>query len=146
MRMRILVAEDSESFALLYKTTLEKRGHSVTIAKDGNDCIYKYTDAQQNFGNGKPPFDLVILDHKMPRMLGTDVAKEILDLNPKQRIMFVTGHVKEMMKGIKEGDTCPYCKKGKLELCKGCYNTLFGVKGADKLACSECDSTYHAEK
>ena len=41
MRMRILVAEDSESFALLYKTTLEKIGHSVIIAKDGNDCIYK---------------------------------------------------------------------------------------------------------
>ncbi len=101
MRMRILVAEDSESFALLYKTTLEKRGHSVTIAKDGNDCIYKYTDAQQNFGNGKPPFDLVILDHKMPRMQGTEVAKEILELNPNQRILFVTGHVKEMMNGVK---------------------------------------------
>lgn len=101
MGMRILVAEDSESFALLYKTTLEKRGHSVTIAKDGNDCIYKYTDAQHNFGNDKPPFDLVILDHKMPRMQGTEVAKEILELNPNQRILFVTGHVKEMMKGVK---------------------------------------------
>ncbi len=101
MGMRILVAEDSESFALLYKTALEKRGHSVTIAKDGNDCIYKYTDAQHNLGNDQPPFDLVILDHKMPRMQGTEVAKEILELNPNQRILFVTGYVKEMMNGVK---------------------------------------------
>ena len=100
MGMRILVAEDSESFALLYKNTLEKRGHSVTIARDGNSCVYKYTDAQQNIGK-ETPYDLVILDHQMPRMQGTQVAKEILELNPNQRILFVTGHVKEMMKGVK---------------------------------------------
>jgi len=43
---------------------------------------------------------------------------------------------------LKEGDVCPYCKKGKLLLDKGCYNTLFGAMGSDKLACPECDSTY----
>ncbi len=104
MGMRILVAEDSPSFALLYKNALEKRGHTVIIAKDGNDCIYKYMDAVKSDDQVKQEmfYDLVILDHQMPRMQGTDVAKEILDLNPKQRIMFVTGHVKEMMNGIKE--------------------------------------------
>ena len=50
------------------------------------------------------------------------------------------------MKDVKEGDTCPHCKEGKLELCVGSYNTLFGVKGADSLACPECDSTYYVEK
>ena len=104
MGMRILVAEDSPSFALFYKNALEKRGHTVIIAKDGNDCIYKYMDAVKSDDQVKQEmfYDLVILDHQMPRMQGTDVAKEILDLNPKQRIIFVTGHVKEMMKGIKE--------------------------------------------
>ena len=104
MGMRILVAEDSPSFALFYKNALEKRGHTVIIAKDGNDCIYKYMDAVKGDDQVEQEkfYDLVILDHQMPRMQGTDVAKEILDLNPKQRIIFVTGHVKEMMKGIKE--------------------------------------------
>jgi len=88
MGMRILVAEDSPSFALLYKNALEKRGHTVIISKDGNDCIYKYMDSIQGDGQVKTEnlYDLVILDHQMPRMQGTDVAKEILDLNPKQRI------------------------------------------------------------
>jgi two-component system, cell cycle response regulator CpdR len=103
MGMRILVAEDSPTFVLLYKNSLEKRGHKVTIARDGNDCIYKYSDAldQQENGKNGSPYDLVILDHQMPRMQGTQVAKEILELNPKQRILFVTGHTKEMMKGVK---------------------------------------------
>ena len=104
MGMRILVAEDSPSFALLYKKELENRGHTVVIAKDGNDCIYKYMDSINGNNQVKKDkiFDLVILDHQMPRMQGTDVAKEILSINPNQRILFVTGHVKEMMKGVKE--------------------------------------------
>jgi two-component system, cell cycle response regulator CpdR len=102
MGMRILIAEDSPAFVLLYKTSLEKRGHKVIIARDGNDCIYKYSDAldQQRDKKNGSPYDLVILDHQMPRMQGTQVAKEILELNPKQRILFVTGHTKEMMKGV----------------------------------------------
>ncbi len=102
--MRILVAEDSESYALMYKTQLEKRAHEVILARDGHECVYKYSDAHNSYRQGKKgkSFDLVILDHKMPRMKGIQVAKEILELNPDQRILFVTGHVAEMMKGIKE--------------------------------------------
>lgn len=102
--MNILVAEDSPSFALLYKTSLEKRGHKVTITHNGKECFYQYLDEFQIRGNDRQkssPYDLVILDHKMPRMEGTEVAKEILALNPKQRILFVTGYVKDMMKGVR---------------------------------------------
>jgi FixJ family two-component response regulator len=38
----------------------------------------------------------------MPRMEGTDVAKEIIEMNQKQRILFVTGYVKDMMKGVRK--------------------------------------------
>ena len=103
--MRILVAEDSPSFALLYKTSLEARGHKVDVTVDGMECIYKYVDESkksEKIGEDKNPFDLIILDHQMPRMKGLDVAKEILELNPKQRILIVTAHVKTMMEGIRK--------------------------------------------
>ena len=103
--MKILVAEDSPSVALVYKKTLEKRGHTVVITENGLKCLYQYTDDYKIRGGDKKKtslYDLVILDHKMPRMEGTDVAKEIIDMNPKQRILFVTGHVKDMMKGIRK--------------------------------------------
>jgi two-component system cell cycle response regulator CpdR len=105
MGMKILVAEDSQSVALVYKKTLEKRGHLVIITQNGLKCLYQYTDDFKLRGDDKKKtslYDLVILDHKMPRMSGTDVAKEIIEMNSKQRILFVTGHVKDMMKGVRK--------------------------------------------
>ena len=105
MGMKILVAEDSRSVALVYKKTLEKRGHMVIITENGLKCLYQYADDFKLRGDDKKKtslYDLVILDHKMPRMAGTDVAKEIIEMNPKQRILFVTGHVKDMMKGVRK--------------------------------------------
>ena len=102
MGMSILVAEDSSSFALLYKTALGNRGHQVTVTKDGLECLYTYTEVFKNHQlHGEKNFDLVILDHLMPRMKGLDVAKEILALNPNQRILLVTAHVQEMIKDVK---------------------------------------------
>jgi len=105
MGMKILVAEDSPSVALVYKKTLEKRGHMVIITENGLKCLHQYMDDYKTRGADKAKtslYDLVILDHKMPRMEGTDVAKEIIEMNPKQRILFVTGYVKEMMKGVRK--------------------------------------------
>ncbi len=105
MGMKILVAEDSQSVALVYKKTLEKRGHMVIVTENGLKCLYQYSDDFKLRGDDKKKtslYDLVILDHKMPRMSGTDVAKEIIEMNSKQRILFVTGHVKDMMKGVRK--------------------------------------------
>ena len=105
MGMKILIAEDSPSVALVYKKTLEKRGHMVIITENGLNCLYQYTDDYKIRGADKKKtslYDLVILDHKMPRMEGTEVAKEIIEMNPKQRILFVTGYVKDMMKGVRK--------------------------------------------
>jgi CheY-like chemotaxis protein len=44
-----------------------------------------------------PPYDVVILDYKMPGMNGMDVAKEILAVNPHQRIIFASAYVKETL-------------------------------------------------
>jgi len=105
MGLKILVAEDSPSIAMLYKKSLEKRGHTVIVTENGLKCLYQYTDDYKVRGEDKKKtslYDLVILDHKMPRMQGTDVAKEIIEMNPKQRILFVTGYVKDMMKGVRK--------------------------------------------
>ena len=60
-----------------------------------------------NLRNSRPtdatPFDVVVLDYKMPRKDGMEVAKEILTLNPDQRIIFASAYVKETLENsVKE--------------------------------------------
>lgn len=95
--MRILIAEDNEETLQAYKDALEARNHSVTVSSDGEDCLtkYSYTSRSSEFNDREPFFDVVILDYKMPRRDGLEVAKEILRVNPEQRIIIASGFVDE---------------------------------------------------
>jgi two-component system, cell cycle response regulator CpdR len=90
--MNILVAEDNEFTARQYKSILEKNGHRVVTTRDGSECVKKYKEPkiEPNSTDGK--FDVVILDHSMPKKTGTRAAKEILAKNPNQKILFVTSY------------------------------------------------------
>jgi two-component system cell cycle response regulator CpdR len=94
--MNILIAEDNEYTAKQYKTALEKRGHQVTMTKDGVECVEEYVNEakyQELFRKEKaPPYDIVLLDHDMPRKNGTAAAKEILAVKPTQRIIFLSAY------------------------------------------------------
>ncbi|MFB5597791.1 MAG: response regulator [Nitrosopumilaceae archaeon] len=126
--MKILVAEDSASFGLLYKTSLEKRGHTVTVTEDGVECFYKYSEEfKKSQELGESTYDLVILDHLMPKMKGLDVAKEILRINSKQRILLVTAHVQEMMKDVRE-------LPGEIELMSKPFPSLAMIRQVEGLA------------
>lgn len=46
----------------------------------------------------EPTYDVVILDYKMPGMDGMDVAKEILAINPDQRIIFASAYAEETLR------------------------------------------------
>jgi CheY-like chemotaxis protein len=49
------------------------------------------------------PYDAVVLDYRMPKKDGLQVAKEILGSNPSQRIIFASAYVKETLKeSVKE--------------------------------------------
>jgi CheY-like chemotaxis protein len=49
------------------------------------------------------PYDAVVLDYRMPKKDGLQVAKEILELTPSQRIIFASAYVKETLKeSVKE--------------------------------------------
>lgn len=106
MPMDILIAEDNEFTAKQYRIALEKRGHKVTIAKDGVECIDYYmneTKYEELFRKSRtPPFDLVLLDHDMPRKTGADVAKEILECRPNQRLIFLSAYGNGIMQKLKE--------------------------------------------
>jgi len=95
MGMKIIIAEDEETIAEAYRLALEMRGHEVTITKDGAQCMERYNADCNASENHAAPFDLAILDYRMPKKNGLDVAKEILELRPNQRIIFASAYVRE---------------------------------------------------
>ncbi|MEW6043611.1 MAG: response regulator [Thermoproteota archaeon] len=97
MGLNILVAEDSVAYAVLYQQIFESRGHSVKLTLDGEECISAYLNASK-----KRPFDMVILDHSMPKKTGFEVAKEILKVQPEQKILFITGFGDEIESKLDE--------------------------------------------
>jgi CheY-like chemotaxis protein len=98
--LRILVAEDEEDTASVYCSILVSRGHEVILTSNGEECLNVYRqklqERQQRYHNEKVSssyFDIVILDYRMPRKHGLQAAKEILEANPEQRIIFASAYV-----------------------------------------------------
>jgi len=102
--LKVLIAEDEKDIARLYKMALEKRRHEVLVAYNGEDCLKIYHEVSQRVRsrtyltvNIQQPFDAVMLDYRMPKINGIEVAKEILAVNPHQRIIFASAYVKETL-------------------------------------------------
>jgi CheY-like chemotaxis protein len=101
--------EDNPEVASLYSSVLEDRGHVVTLACTGEECLKMYSKSLQRalmnrivLGNVQP-YDALLLDYIMPDRNGLQVAKEILTINPHQRIIVLSAFVKEfILDSIKE--------------------------------------------
>ena len=70
--MRVLVAEDTPASQLVIKTMLEKLGHKVQTAVNGEEAL----QAMELGG-----FDLVLMDLEMPKMDGIEATEEIRKLD-----------------------------------------------------------------
>jgi CheY-like chemotaxis protein len=83
-RLRILLAEDEHTVGRATELLLQELGCSVTWCRDGREAL----DAFELDADG---FDLVMLDHSMPRLLGSEVALRIAALRPQLPIIATSG-------------------------------------------------------
>jgi CheY-like chemotaxis protein len=101
--VKILVGEDHDDTSLLYKMTLEDRGHEVRVENNGEDSLKNYQEEFQKvtlYSNPVEhiqPYDAVILDYKMPKIDGIEVGKEILTVNPRQRLIIASAYLKDTL-------------------------------------------------
>ena len=72
-KARVLLIEDDQSIALMYKLQLVADGYGVELATDGVSGLRQAQEV--------PP-DLVLLDLRLPRMAGLDVLRAIF-LDPR---------------------------------------------------------------
>jgi len=69
--LRVLLAEDNAVNRKLAIRLLEKQGHAVTVAGDGEEAVE---------AAGKGGFDVILMDVQMPRMSGLEAAAAIRKL------------------------------------------------------------------
>ncbi len=108
--VKVLLAEDEADVLNLYRAALERRGHAVVVALDGEQGLRAYHDSLKQEGSRNAMtkvsgFDVVVLDYRMPRKDGMQVAKAILALVPDQRIIFASAYVKDtLVESVKKLD------------------------------------------
>ena len=82
---RILLVDDDEMFVDVTHRMLARLGYEVFGTTDCRDALMRFTEEPHYF-------DLVIADHTMPGMTGTEFAGEILKLRPGMPIIVCTGY------------------------------------------------------
>jgi len=79
---RILVVDDEAAIRLTMDMLLRRHGYTVWTAANGSEALALM--AQQ-------PFDLLLLDLKMPELSGLEVAHRAHALQPAAAILILTG-------------------------------------------------------
>lgn len=96
MTTRVLIIDDEENIRRLPRLTLETAGYEVVEAANGMEAFA--------IVGGDDAWDIVLLDQKMPGMVGTEVLRRLKIMVPKARVIMMTAFASvelavEAMKG-----------------------------------------------
>jgi DNA-binding NtrC family response regulator len=80
---RILLVDDEVDFTDNMTRLLQNRGYAVTAVHSGPDALAEL---------GQAPYDVMVLDMKMPGMDGITTLKEVKRRNLSTATLFLTGH------------------------------------------------------
>ncbi len=81
-KRKILVVDDEDALRTVLSAELNSEGYDVGTAADGMEAL---TELQ------KSPYDLVLLDIKMPNMNGFEVLKVIKEKYSGTKVIMLTG-------------------------------------------------------
>lgn len=82
-KARILVVDDEEVVRLSHVRTLSGDLWNVEVVRNGRDALQMM---------GQQPFDVVLLDLRMPEMDGLTVLKTIKAQWPESEVIIITGY------------------------------------------------------
>lgn len=82
-KKKILIVDDAGPVVVLCVNVLQALGYMVKGANRGEAAM----DLLR-----KEPFDLMVLDYKMPGMSGFDVFDQARQIHPQMSVVLVTGH------------------------------------------------------
>lgn len=93
---RVLVIDDEEAARYGIRKALEREGHQVELASDGQEALQRIQES--------PP-QVIISDINMPNMDGITLLKEVSRLNTPPPVILITAHGSEALavQGLRAG-------------------------------------------
>ncbi|MBN1316536.1 MAG: response regulator [Anaerolineales bacterium] len=85
-RANILIVDDNPSLATTTALILNLKGYDVATASDGLEAIQKVETH---------PYDIILMDIKMPHLNGVEACQRILYLRPGVVVVMITAYAVE---------------------------------------------------
>jgi DNA-binding NtrC family response regulator len=79
----IMVLDDVQDVGMMIRRILSRKGHQVHVFSDEEPAL-EHARSQ--------PVNMAILDIKLKKMSGVEVLDELKKINPKIRVMMLTGY------------------------------------------------------
>ena len=80
---RLLVLEDEAGFQNLLRDVLAGAGHDVVSAQTGLEALGLAADS---------PFDLLLVDNRMPGITGLEFVKRFREMDPRAPVIMMTAY------------------------------------------------------
>jgi DNA-binding response OmpR family regulator len=100
--LRVLIVDDDETFCQLLAEVLEGKGIKVVWTTDGLEgyemSLYE-------------PYDLFILDQRMPLIFGTELVQELKKDNPEAKIILISAFADEALQNKSQSLGVPVLSK-----------------------------------
>jgi len=107
-KANILIVDDNPSMTRTTALVLGRKGYAVEVAEDGPTAIGKVQEA---------PFDVILMDIKMPLMNGVEAYRRIKEIRPKAAVIMMTAYAVGdlVQQALQEGaywtSCCSYWRK-----------------------------------
>jgi DNA-binding response OmpR family regulator len=89
----VLLVEDDAAVRDSFMKGLVGHGFDILEAASGDEAIRLCQRANE-------AIPVAIVDMAMPQMWGDDLARRLADLNPQMKVIFVSGHSEQFLRGL----------------------------------------------